>query len=72
MQRMPACCCGLDVHRKQIVACVRRFDAAGQRPQELRSCGTMTPDMLALADWLSATGCPPVAMESTGVYWTPV
>jgi transposase len=72
MPIMPACCGGLDVHTKQIVACLMRFDAAGQRPQELRTFGTMTQDMLALADWLSATGGTPVAMERTGVSWKPV
>jgi transposase len=72
MQIMHACCCGLDVHKKQIVACLMRFDEAGQRQQELRTFGTMTQDILALADWLSATGCTHVAMESTGVYWKPV
>jgi transposase len=69
---MHACCCGLDVHKKQIVACLMRFDEAGQRQQELRTFGTMTQDILGLADWLSATGCTHVAMESTGVYWKPV
>jgi transposase len=72
MQIMHTCCCGLDVHKKQIVACLMRFDEAGQRQQELRTFGTMTQDILALADWLSATGCTHVAMESTGVYWKPV
>jgi transposase len=72
MQIMHACCCGLDVHKKQIVACLMRFNAAGQQQQELRTFGTMTQDILALADWLSATGCTHVAMESTGVYGKPV
>jgi transposase len=72
LQIMHACCCGVAGHKTQIVACLRRFDAAGQRQQELRPFGTMTQDILALADWLSATGCTPVAMESTGVYWKPV
>jgi transposase len=72
MQIVPACGCGLDVHKKQIVACLMRVDEAGQRPQELRTCGTMTQAILALADWLSATGCTHVALERTGVYWKPV
>ena len=47
--------------------------AAGGRPgKELRTFGTMTEDLLALADWLRAAGCEAVAMESTGVYWKPV
>ncbi|MCH6564229.1 MAG: PAS domain S-box protein, partial [Myxococcales bacterium] len=40
--------------------------------EELRSFGTMTPDLLELSDWLAAAGCTHVAMESTGVYWKPI
>jgi transposase len=72
MQIMYECCCGLDVHKKRIVACLWRDNAAGQRQQEVRTFGTMTQDLLALADWLQAAGCTHVAMESTGVYWKPV
>jgi transposase len=72
MQIIHACCCGLDVHKKRIVACLMLYDGAGQRQKELRTFGTMTQDILALADWLTATGCTHVAMESTGVYWKPV
>jgi transposase len=64
---MPACGGGVDVQKQQIVACLMRCDEAGQRPQELRTFGTMPQDMRALADWLSATGCTHVAMERTGV-----
>jgi transposase len=40
--------------------------------KEVRTFGTMTDDLLRLADWLSAAGCTHVAMESTRVYWKPV
>ena len=60
-------CCGLDVHKKSVVACVLTPDG-----RERRSFGTMTADLLALADWLLAEGVTHVAMESTGVYWKPV
>jgi transposase len=66
------CCAGLDVHKKTVVACVRRLDAAGSAHQEVRSFGTMTCDLLALSDWLAEQGVQHVAMESTGVYWKPV
>jgi transposase len=66
------CCAGLDVHKKTVVACVRRADAAGQARQEVRTFGTMTCDLLALSDWLAERGVEQVAMESTGVYWKPV
>jgi transposase len=60
-------CCGLDVHKKTVVACVMTPDA-----QETRTFGTMTKDLLMLADWLAEHGVTHVAMESTGVYWQPV
>jgi transposase len=64
-------CAGLDVHKRQITACrVRPGDAALER--EVRTFGTTTSELLALADWLSAWGCTHVALESTGVYWKPV
>jgi transposase len=66
------CCAGLDVHKKTVVACVRRIDGAGPARQEIRTFGTMTCDLLALSDWLAEQGVEQVAMESTGVYWKPV
>jgi transposase len=65
-------CAGLDVHKETVVVCVRRLGAAGQVHQEVRTFGTMTRDLLALADWLAAQGVTHVAMESTGVYWKPI
>jgi transposase len=65
-------CCGLDVHKKTVVACLLRAGAGGQHERELRTFATMTDDLLALADWLTAAGCTHVAMESTGAYWKPV
>ncbi len=68
-------CCGLDIHKKVVVACLvtPEDDRAGGAPRkEVRTFGTMTDDLLALSDWLAAAGCTHVAMESTGVYWKPV
>jgi transposase len=65
-------CCGLDIHKKTVVACLIS-GAQGQQPQkEVRTFRTMTAELLLLADWLQAAGCTHVAMESTGVYWRPV
>lgn len=64
-------CCGLDVHKHTVVACLLQTEAEG-RCKEVRTFGTMTDDLLALADWLRAAGCTQVALESTGVYWKPV
>ena len=65
-------CCGLDVHQKSVTACLLTVASSGERQKELRTFGTMTDDLLALADWLVVAGCTHVAMESTGVYWKPI
>jgi transposase len=65
-------CCGLDVHKKVIVACLLLLEPDGELRKEVRKFGTMTKDLLALLDWLQQSGCTHVAMESTGVYWKPI
>ena len=65
-------CCGLDVHRATVVACVVVPDPRGAPAKEVRTFGTMTADLLALGDWLAAQGVSHVALESTGVYWRPI
>jgi len=65
-------CCGLDVHKRGVVACLVTPGADGAPTKEVRAFTTMTDDLLALSDWLTAAGCTHVAMESTGVYWKPV
>ena len=57
---------GLDVHKDTVVACVR-LAAEGAVHSEVRTFDTMTPGLLALADWLAEQGCTHVAMEATGV-----
>lgn len=65
-------CAGLDVHKKSIVACRMTPKEGGGWQKDIRKFGTMTEDLLALADWLRASRVKQVAMESTGVYWKPV
>jgi transposase len=72
MDILYSCCAGLDVHKKTVVACVRCVDAEGKPRQQTRTFGTMTQQLLEMADWLSAEGVGHVAMESTGVYWKPI
>jgi transposase len=72
MDIIHACCAGLDVHKKTVVACVRRAGPDGTVGREVRTFGTTTAELLALSDWLEAHGVGPVAMESTGVYWKPI
>lgn len=67
MEVMYERCCGLDVHKKSVTAC-----AITPEGKEIRTFGTMTDDLLRMADWLKEKGCAHVAMESTGVFWKPV
>jgi transposase len=62
-------CCGLDVHKQTVVACVIVPDNGRQPHKQVRTFGTMTADLLELADWLSVCQVTHVAMESTDVYW---
>ena len=72
METMIARCCGLDVHQGSVVACVVITEARRKLRREIRTFSTMTKDLKALRDWLTAEGVTHVAMESTGVYWRPV
>jgi transposase len=64
-------CCGIDVHKEQLVACLRA--QAGPRVhREVQSFGATTGEILRLHAWLVERGCTHVAMESTGIYWRPV
>jgi transposase len=65
-------CCGLDVHKRQVQACLLVTTPQGTVASEQRSFGTMSEDLLALRAWLLAAGCTCIAMESTGVYWKPI
>src|SRR3954449_4344313 len=72
MDVLYARCCGLDLHKRTVVACRVVPGPDGSPQKEIRTFGTMTTDLLALADWLGAAGVTHVAMESPGVYWKPV
>lgn len=67
MDRVYERCCGIDVHKKIVVACLR----CG-RKQDLREFGTTTKELLRLADWLIQNDCQMIAMESTASYWKPL
>lgn len=60
-------CCGVDVHKKTIVACLK-----DGKKHELRHYGTTTKDLKLMAEWLVSNNCEMVAMESTGSYWKPL
>lgn len=59
--------CGLDVHKKNVVACIITPEG-----KEIRTFSTMTDDLIALKEFIKSKGCSVVAMESTGSYWKPI
>src|SRR5438552_6941413 len=63
---------GLDVHLKSIQSAVRCRQSTGKLLKQVRSFGTMTRDLRALADYLQALGVTHVALEATGVLWKPI
>lgn len=63
---------GLDIHKKNIVVCLRKTHSDGSVEEEIRTFSAMTDDLLALCDWLAEQQVTHVAMESTGVLWKPI
>lgn len=72
MQVVYSRCCGLDVHKDQVTACVLVFNAKGGRDVRKREFRTYRKEVEKLRLWLYANKVEHVAMESTGVYWKPV
>ncbi len=58
MEQIYGNCCGVDVHKKLIVACFKHG-----RKQEIREFGATTRELLEMAGWLTEGGCEKVAME---------
>lgn len=71
-QVLRQCCCGLDVHKATVWACLMIVQADGAVSKTIRCFSTMTKGLLQLRDWLEENNCPAVVMESTGVYWKPI
>ena len=67
MDKVYDICCGIDVHKKLIVVCLRKGNK-----HEIREFGATTRELLVLADWLKENGCQMAAMESTASYWKPL
>jgi len=65
-------CCGLDVHKDFVSACLMSSDDHGREQVVIRKFGAFTDELQKLRDWLIEHECPIVSMESTGVYWQPV
>jgi transposase len=64
-------CCGMDVHKKSISACIM-IREPGRVEKLERRFGTYTGQLEDLATWLEEQGVTQVVMEATGVYWKPV
>jgi len=65
-------CCGLDVHKQTIAACLIREVGNGKSYKEKRLFGTMTQELRELSGWLREAEVSAIAMEATGIYWVPV
>src|SRR5579862_6906137 len=72
MEIVYRCCCGIDVHKASVTACVRWVGEGQRKTEQKRKFSSFTRDLLAMADWLRECGVTHVAMESSGVYWKPV
>lgn len=65
-------CCGIDVHKSFVVACIAATNDKGVTTYKQRRFSTFTGDLRLLAGWLADNYCQDVCMESTGKYWIPV
>lgn len=72
MQDILEICCGLDVHRDTVVACLLKGNLNSTPTKEIRTFSTLLPELEQLKAWLEEENCHHVAMESTGVYWQSV
>lgn len=72
MQDILEICCGLDVHKDTVVACLLKGNLDSKPSKEIRTFSTLLPELEKLKLWLEDEQCHHVAMESTGVYWQPV
>ena len=65
-------CCGLDVHKTWIYACIGITDSLKRTEYKEARFSSFTKGLNELCDWLSKYNCTDVCMESTGKYWIPV
>lgn len=65
-------CCGMDVHRDFVVACIASTNAHGVTDYTVKRFSTYSGGLRGLRDWLAEHNCRDVCMESTGKYWFPV
>ena len=65
-------CCGLDVHKTWIYACIGITDPNGRTEYKQARFSSFSKGLRELAAWLAKYSCTEVCMESTGKYWIPV
>jgi len=65
-------CCGIDVHKSFIVACIATTNEKLVTNYKSKRFSTFTGDLRRLSDWLAQNNCQDICMESTGKYWIPV
>lgn len=65
-------CCGIDIHKKFIVACIASTDIKNVTTYKSKRFSTFTNGLRELSQWLDSNSCVEVCMESTGKYWIPV
>ncbi len=65
-------CCGMDVHKSFVVACIASTNDKGVTTYKSKRFSTFTNDLRFCAKWLAENKCKDVCMESTGKYWIPI
>ena len=65
-------CCGMDVHKSFVVACIASTNEQGVTTYKSKRFSTFTGDLRRCAAWLAENDCKDVCMESTGKYWIPI
>lgn len=72
MQNLLEVCCGLDVHKEILVACMLKGNLEEEPEPEIREFSTLLKGLDEFKEWIVENNCHHVAMESTGVYWFPI
>lgn len=72
MEILHRSCAGIDIGKRSVTVCVITSGPSEEPVKATRTFGTLTRDLLALADWLDERGVTAVAMEATGSYWKPI
>lgn len=65
-------CCGLDVHKTWIYACIGITDSDNRTEYKQARFSSFSKGLNELAEWLAKYSCTEVCMESSGKYWIPV